>query len=328
MRKVKEIKNEKGIIISFNKFSDEYLNYHKSNWKNYFISAKDELFILLEKYNGFEHILLNDLIDNFERIIKATPSEIPSIIDHFTTGNFAHLLISLTGDKTDLCKDIEKAFDYINFRSSAKASWFCEKIEIKSCLYCNAQFTLAVGKNGSSKKMLFQLDHFYNKRSYPFLSLTLGNLIPCCSSCNIAKSKKEFNIDDNFHPYHEDLSSNFTFKVDEENILKYLIEKRDMDFLKPTIVTTNAKVLEHVKNFRIEHIYNKHTDVIEELILKSLYYNSTKREELLNTFEELNLDQSTIDRFILGNYTLNSEINKRPLSKLSSDIAKQLKIIK
>lgn len=328
MRIVRQIKNEKGKLVTFHKFSDEYLNFHKSNWTNYFDNAKNNLYDLLPDYQGVDQQLINDIISNFEKIIKATASELSQLIIQFTTGNYSNLLVDVNGNRTDLCKDIEEAFKYEDFRSSAKASWFCEKLEIKSCLYCNAQFTLAVGKNGASKKLLFQLDHFYNRKTYPFLSLTLGNLIPCCSSCNIAKGKKNFNIIDNFHPYFEDLSSKFKFRVDEEKILNYLTFRRDKDLLNPSIITTNAKVIEHINNFRIEHIFNKHTDVIEEIVLKSLYYNETKKEELLNTFEELNLNQSTIDRFILGNYTLDSEINNRPLAKLSKDIGKQLKLIK
>lgn len=328
MKVVREIYNEKGKYVTFKTFSNEYLNFHKGNWKNFFHSAKEGLYDLLPLYNNHDLNLINDLIDNFESIIKATSSEIPNLLNRFTTGNYANLLINLAGNRTNLCDDIEKKFNYKDFRKSAKASWFCEKMEIKACLYCNAQFTLTVGKEGSSKKLLFQLDHYYNRRTYPFLSLTLGNLIPCCSTCNIAKSKKDFDSISFLHPYLEDLNDNFTFEINEDSILKYLIEKRDINLLKPTINPKDARVLNHVKTFRLDHIYDKHIDIVEELVLKSLYYNQTKRNELESVFEDLKFDNSTIDRFILGNYTLDSEINKRPLSKLSKDIGKQLKIIK
>lgn len=328
MKVVREIRNETGKYVTFKTFSQEYLNFHKPNWKNYFHSAKQGLYDLIPNYSNDDVNLINDLINNFENIIKATSSEIPSLIEKFTIGNYANLLINVAGNRTNLCIDIEEKFNYNDFRKSAKVSWFCEKLEIKACLYCNAQFTLAVGKQGNAKKLLFQLDHYYNRRRYPFLSLTLGNLIPCCSSCNIAKSKKDFDSNSFFHPYLEDLNSHFTFKIDEDSILKYLIEKREVELLKPTIQTTDNRVLNHIEAFRLNYIYDKHTDIVEELILKSLYYNKSKRNELKTTFEELNFDNSTIDRFILGNYTLDSEINKRPLSKLSKDIGKQLKIIK
>lgn len=328
MRVVREIKNESGKYVTFKTFSNEYLNFHKSNWKDFFLSAKQGLYDLIPNYHNEEVNLINDLINNFEYIIIATSSEIPSLINKFTTGNYTNLLINAAGDRTNLCNDIEKKFNYTDFRKSAKASWFCQKLEIKACLYCNAQFTLAVGKKGCSKKLLFQLDHYYTRRRYPFLSLTLGNLIPCCSSCNIAKSKKDFDSTSFFHPYLEDLNAHFTFKLDEDSILKYLIEKREVDLLVPIIQTTDIRVLNHIKAFRLNYIYEKHTDIVEELVLKSLYYNESKRNELKIAFQELQFDNSTIDRFILGNYTLDTEINKRPLSKLSKDIGKQLKIIK
>ncbi len=328
MRIVTKVKNNDDKIVEFKDFSSEYFNFHKGSWTNYFNNAKGGLEDLIPNYQNSELNLINDLINNFEDIVKAAPADIPQLITKFTTGQYANLLINAADNRTALCVEIENKFNYKDFRKSAKASWFCEKLAVRACLYCNAQFTLAVGKSGNAKKLLFQLDHYHTRRTYPFLSLTMGNLVPCCSSCNIAKSKKDFGSANFFHPYLEDISANFTFRVDEENILKYLVEKRDEQLLEPTIHFTDKRVSNHIKEFSLDHIYNKHTDIIEELVLKFLYYNDSKILELRTAFGDLKLDKSTIDRFILGNYTLDSEINNRPLSKLSKDIGKQLKIIK
>lgn len=329
MRIVSNVKNDVGELISLKDFSNEYLTFHKNKWKkNFFETTRNNLDSKKNDFNNLDLQFLEDLTTDYDKIIKAVPSEITDIINKYTTGNYLYSLFNQDGTKTVLYDEIVKAFDYNAFRKSAKASWLCERLEIKACLYCNAQFTLAVGKNGNTKKLLFELDHFYNQKKYPFLSLTLGNIIPSCSSCNITKSKKEFNVIDNFHPYLDDLSTSFTFEVDEENVLTYLTKNRNKELLKPFIKTTNLKVLNHFKEFRINHVYDKHTDIIEELVLKSFYYNDSKISELKTAFSELNLDDSLVDRFILGNYTLDSEINNRPLSKLSKDIGKQLKIIK
>lgn len=326
MRIVTKINNSKGETVDFKIFSDEYYLYKAKGKSNFFEGVKASINSIIAS-NLNEQNFKNDLIEDFEKIVKACPSEIPAIITKFTTGNYENLLQNNAGI-TDFGKVILDAFKYKNFRKTAKAAMFCENLKIKSCLYCNAQFTIAVGKNGKTKKLLFQLDHFYNKNTYPFLSLTMGNLIPCCSTCNISKSKTDFNITDYIHPYVEDFSSKITFYINEEDALEYLLNDRNVNRLNPKIKFSDPRVNKHIEIFNIEHIYNKHTDVIEEIVLKSLYYNETKKEELLNTFEELNLNQSTIDRFILGNYTLDSEINNRPLAKLTKDIGIQLKIIK
>jgi hypothetical protein len=130
------------------------------------------------------------------------------------------------------------------------------------------------------------------------------------------------------HPYEEDANIKFDFYIDQNNALEYLIGKRDYKLLKPKVKIVDARFNAHNTTFNIEAIYEKHADVVEELVLKSIYYNKSRREELRKEFTDLKLSQSVIDRFVLGNYSLDSEINKRPLAKLSKDIGKQLKIIK
>jgi hypothetical protein len=325
MRIIDTLVDDGDNLVSFANFANEYYTFHKRRWRtNYFDEARNNLDALLVLKNGSEQLLVQDLLTDLEKIIKATAMEIPEIILKFTTGAYTNVL----ANNNIFRKEIEVAFNYSAFRKSAKASWFADRFEIKACLYCNAQFTLAIGKDGVKKKLLFQLDHFYNKSTYPFLSLTLGNLIPSCSSCNISKSKIPFTISTHIHPYHEDTSIKFEFYIDQNNALEYLVGKRDHKLLKPKINVVDPRFNSHMTTFNIESIYEKHTDIVEELVLKSLYYNQSRREELKKEFEDLNLSSSVIERFVLGNYSLDSEINKRPLAKLSKDIGKQLKIIK
>lgn len=328
MRVIDKIINNSGQLVSIKTFAVEYFTYHKKNIrKNYFDAALSNLNrINRAPLNVNEIQLLNEIILQFDDIVKAIPSEIPLIIQNLTTGTYSNLLY-LGNRQTPFGKIIEDAFNYAGFRKSAKASWFAERLNIKACLYCNAQFALAVGKDGTKKKLLFQLDHFYNKKRYPFLSLTFGNLVPSCSTCNILKSSKLFDTTTNIHPFYEDANTSFEFQIDQNNALDYLLGKKDEKKLIPTININDPRINKHISVFHLTDIYSKHTDIIEELILKSIYYNKTKREELMKEFKDLNLNSSVIDRFVLGNYSLDNEINKRPLSKLSKDIAKQLKLI-
>jgi 5-methylcytosine-specific restriction endonuclease McrA len=237
--------------------------------------------------------------------------------------------LSLSKNQQDIKKFkdwLKGVFNYKGFRDSPKIRWFGNCLGIKSCLYCNAQFTHTIKDKRSAKKLLFQFDHFYPKEEYPYLSLSLGNLVVCCSACNQHKSNN-FNPK-NLHPYQHDADSIFKFEIPEENILGKLIGLSE-NSLKPEIkiLNDNSTAIEFNKD-RLEAIYANHTDVVEELLLKSLYYNESKKNELLCTFKDLNLSESMIDRLILGNYVLEDDINKRPLSKLTKDISKQLKLIK
>jgi hypothetical protein len=64
--------------------------------------------------------------------------------------------------------------------------------------------------------------------------------------------------------------------------------------------------------------------MVEELVYKSKVYNTTYRENL----KKFDIDDHTIDRFIVGNYTLKDDVYKRPLSKMMTDIATDLDLIK
>lgn len=57
-----------------------------------------------------------------------------------------------------------------------------KEIDIKVCPYCNLN-NISLYKDESGKKR-GHLDHFYCKRDYPYLALSIYNLVPICSTCN------------------------------------------------------------------------------------------------------------------------------------------------
>lgn len=165
MRIIEKVRNNAGQLVSFTSFADEYYTFHKPAWTNYFDKAKTNLVALagvkIETTNlcGF-HTTAS------RRLLKLRPIK------------FLQLFLSLTGPYVNTLtnlpfrKEIETVFNYSTYRQSAKASWHAERFELKACLYCNAQFALAIGKDGKKKKLVFQLDHFYSKSSlsisFPF----------------------------------------------------------------------------------------------------------------------------------------------------------------
>lgn len=331
MRIVDKVYNTALQNVSFDDLADEYYTYHKGSTTNYFKSALNNLknwALLPAPINNVEYDFVQDLINDFEIIIKATPDKIPAIIAKLSAGNYKNIIVNSAGNITNFGKQLKDIFNYKAFRSRWKASWFCERLQVKACLYCNAQFALAIGKEGAQKKLLFQLDHFYSKSEFPYLSLTMGNLVPSCSTCNNSKSDINFNISTHIHPYYEDINLMFNFKVDDDKLLQYLLGSRDHSLLKPELDIHDSRFDSYAKIFSISDIYNKHTDIVEEMLMKKIYYTKSRVQEIRKEFRELTLSESTIDRFILGNYSLDSEINNRPLAKLSRDIARQLQLFK
>jgi hypothetical protein len=195
-----------------------------------------------------------------------------------------------------------------------------KEIGIKTCVYCNAQLALTIDlrritrgkrKGDYIRKGNFELDHFYPKSKYPFLATSFYNLIPCCSNCNKSKSDNE----SNFHLYTEnDELESFMLS---DLAIKFESTNGDEELL------TN-----HQELFRISEIYDTQKDIAEELIHKSKAYTCAYKKSLVRGFKSIFPDIAIIDRLIVGNYTEPNDIHKRPLSKFTQDIARQLKLIK
>jgi hypothetical protein len=120
------------------------------------------------------------------------------------------------------------------------------------------------------------------------------------------------------------------FSIDEDSL--YLYEKSNMlSDLAIKFESTNGDeelLTNHQELFRISEIYDTQKDIAEELIHKSKAYTCAYKKSLVRGFKSIFPDIAIIDRLIVGNYTEPNDIHKRPLSKFTQDIARQLKLIK
>lgn len=202
---------------------------------------------------------------------------------------------------------------------------FVKKIGIRSCVYCNAQFSITTERNNGKLSGMFELDHFYPKSKYPFLSTSFFNLQPCCSHCN----KTKLDRPSLFSLYTTDYSTiePFTFSLDKKSILNYLLTQDEEEL----VIIFNSVDLSLKQNhedlFHITELYTQHKDIVEELIWKAKVYNKSYKDSLSDSFSKLFPSTTNFNRFILGNYDNPKDIHKRPMAKLVQDIAKQLGVI-
>lgn len=81
----------------------------------------------------------------------------------------------------------KRIFDYDSFRDD-RVGWgaysLCGLARYKVCPYCHIRATNTVPRDTDNAGYRPQLDHFYDRARYPFLALSLGNLVPCCGTCN------------------------------------------------------------------------------------------------------------------------------------------------
>lgn len=135
------------------------------------------------------------LIFNLPLLLTGTPPKLKAFIDslHVEYTNIATKKVykpnKVNGKrrKQTFSKGLLQAMGYENYREN-KLVELSRMLNIKVCPYCNHNFTLYIDILGKTKKKgLFQFDHFYDKSDYPYLSMSLYNLIPSCSLCNHQK---------------------------------------------------------------------------------------------------------------------------------------------
>lgn len=89
-----------------------------------------------------------------------------------------------------VCKKIFK-YGSLNYKKSCQREstsyWLQRQLGVKICPYCNRMYTTTLF---GEDKIRPDFDHFYPKSKYPYLSVSLFNLIPSCSMCNKRKGDK------------------------------------------------------------------------------------------------------------------------------------------
>ncbi|MBD9573690.1 hypothetical protein IB260_00065 [Pseudomonas sp. PDM23] len=121
-------------------------------------------------------------------------------------------------EKADFIRDCHLVLDYGRFTAKGSSHWnayaLCNVSKYRLCPYCQQSLAVTIFRDRKSKSVRPTLDHFYSKSKYPYLALSLYNLIPSCYQCNSSlKGNINFYAKPHLHPY------------EDEEIIKY-----DWDF--------------------------------------------------------------------------------------------------
>lgn len=265
---------------------------------------------------------LDTLIAEFESIVKAEPKKLNDFKNDFDA------IISgknLAKHNKEFKNELLCRMGYSKLRNDYYSRYF-ETTGLKACVYCNSQLAVTVRSFKGGKSAKFQVDHFLPKSEYPCFSISFFNLLPVCGPCNGKKSANTLG----FNVYSDDPNdlkdSPFKFHLDKKSIVSYRIngvqEKLRIKFDDPSKIGFN-------ESFDVEGIYSTQKDLAEELVLKSIIYNKNYLNSLRNSFGKLYPNKIPMaERLLVGNYTRVKDIHKRPMSKFTQDIARQLKLIK
>ncbi len=261
---------------------------------------------------------LNDETNNsLKDLIVLNPDE---LFNYVSQQNNTHSsFINLTHDDNIILKNI---FVNHGYEKGLKKWDFINRIKVDTCPYCNRNYIYTTSRN---KKIKPEIDHFYPKYKYPQLALSYYNLVPSCKSCNGfgAKEDKDPFTEDLINPYLLQMDDFvFTHKIKNIAIINPLVGKSDVE------IHFKSALQGHLNVFNLKDLYELHHDHVLELIIKKRLKYSKKYRDYLSSYKGLQFSKSEIDRMILGNYTLEKEQHKRPLSKLYQDIGRELGLIK
>jgi len=235
----------------------------------------------------------------------------------------------------DFTKEITQLKDLYEVFRNKWAVEFMEDLGIKVCPFCNREYIFKFeDKINEEPRIIASLDHYYDKDTYPFLSVSIFNLIPCCHICNSKfKHTKNFYNQKHLHPYEDSFNekakfSQFFNNVDSENKKFSLLSKERISLSLEPIDYKDKVTQNTIDTFRLETLYQEHKDIVLELIQKREIYPDSYIDDLFHQYEgSLFKNREDVLRHITGGYIEDKDISKRPLSKLIKDISEELDLI-
>ena len=132
------------------------------------------------------------------------------------------------------------------------------------CPYCNRNYI-----NTRDRLLGAEMDHFYNKDTFPMFSISLYNFIPSCSICNRIKSTQKLKI----NPYLRDNTNKVKFdltRIENPNnpndYIDYQIEiKRDLDGNLHTLEETEDLKNDLINILKLDEAYKVHNIEVREM---------------------------------------------------------------
>ena len=187
--------------------------------------------------------------------------------------------------------------------------------DVKCCPYCNAESIYAF--RATEDQVVFSaFDHFYPKTTYPFLSLSLYNLIPVCNRCN-SQIKGVADMRNIANPFIEDLHKNVIFFPVFQNLRQLLNSPCRISVCPRANCSPQAR--KFVSLFKIEQLYSATYSRDAWLCIERVRRYTPEFKRYMASVLHSN-DPRLVEIFLFGMPLDESEINKTRLGKLTLDI--------
>ena len=198
---------------------------------------------------------------------------------------------------------------------------------IRTCPYCNRGF---IGVTGGHL-LGVQLDHFYNRRYFPFLAVSLYNLVPCCGVCNHVKRD---DVADIISPYEDDAdfdkAVHFTYEIPKTSIKDPDGGKRRLGIeISESDAIKRQRYQNNIDMFRLKETYEFQEIEAERFYEKMLAYPESRLREIEQHFIK-NSDHSVtaadLEEALFREYfTEPSDYTQKPMAKFYRDLYYNIK---
>ena len=282
---------------------------------------------LIQKDKDFKAVFENIKL---KALITSNPNELKNIVEQVEK-NIKR--INNPTKISDLKNTIKDIFKYDGKFQPKVASFFEEHLNPRTCYYCDIDYINVYEQQEKNKKDFrnkFTLDHFIDKGDYPYLALSLFNLVPSCYVCNskIKNSVKFYTNEKLKHtnPFLETFNfhEKVKFKLFLDNSCKnlYIKSKENIDIpLKENYTNQYDK---YIEIFKLNERYKVHKDIVFEMIQKAELYPESRLRELQDL---TGIPFQQIKKDIFNLIDENEDLSKQPFSKLIKDISEELQLI-
>lgn len=202
--------------------------------------------------------------------------------------------------------------------------FYIEHLDIRTCVYCNAQYAISTEKIASRKYAHYELDHFKPKSRYPFLCVSFFNLQPSCANCNKHKSNK-----DSLFGLYTDSPADvevFSFNLKPTSVIDYVhnfdCEKLEIEF---KALSNDALRKNHEERFYISKLYPRFKKEASEILWLKKAYSPAFMKQISECFEAVFPNGiPDVETLFWGHDMRPEDVHKRPLNKLVQDLKKSL----
>ena len=237
-------------------------------------------------------------------------------------------------------------------------------LHIKCCPYCNRQYITTWYTKKNEVHSTADLDHFYQKSTFPLFSLSLFNFIPSCQICN--SRMKGNNHTETLYPFEECMDV-FRFmclpkKKDPNSLVDFwlanirndssellnqhklsLIDESSDDYSRTACGQEHIeRIRNSIKVFCLNEVYQTHIETaINEILKIRVYFSGDYAKYSKNTLHDIGLlntdnkldeknvfSEEEMRNIVLGFVCDGQNIIDQPLGKLLNDIWENEMLIK